>query len=98
MSSATATPSVSGFSEAAFAASLKSRDEPAWLVDRRKRAFELSRSLAWPSARDEEWRRTDIRAFRLDQFAPPPADGAPSADDRAALAPTWEGLSASYAI
>src|SRR5262249_43921461 len=28
-------------------------------------------SLPWPNAGMEEWRRTDIRTFRLNKFAPP---------------------------
>jgi Fe-S cluster assembly protein SufD len=95
MSSATVTTPAAGFTEAAFESFLKARDEPAWLVARRKQAFGLFRSLPWPTARDEEWRRTDIRAFKLDRFAPPVAG--PTAEDLAAIAPAWEGLSASYA-
>lgn len=95
MSSATATTPAAGFSEAAFDAFLKGRDEPEWLRKRRRQAFELFRSLPWPTLRDEEWRRTDIRAFKLDQFGPP--SGTPSADDAAAIAPVHEGLSANYA-
>ncbi|HEY2155997.1 MAG TPA: Fe-S cluster assembly protein SufD [Isosphaeraceae bacterium] len=96
MSSATATTPATGFSEAAFDAFLKARDEPEWLRARRKEAFELSRSLPWPTLRDEEWRRTDIRALKLNQFAPADSNAAPSNEDRAALAPVWEGLSAHY--
>jgi Fe-S cluster assembly protein SufD len=96
MSTATATTSATGFSEASFAAFLKGRDEPAWLLERRKRAFELFRTLPWPTLRDEEWRRTDIRAFKLDQFAPPGA-GSPTEEERTAIAPVWDGLSGSYA-
>jgi Fe-S cluster assembly protein SufD len=60
-----------GFTEAAFEAFLKSRDEPAWLTERRKEAFAIFQATAWPTARDEEWRRTDIRALKLDAFALP---------------------------
>jgi Fe-S cluster assembly protein SufD len=95
MSSATATTPATGFSEAAFDAFLKGRDEPEWLRKRRREAFGLFRSLPWPTLRDEEWRRTDIRAFKPDQFAPP--SGEATKDDTAALAPVYEGLSAHYA-
>jgi Fe-S cluster assembly protein SufD len=97
MTTATASTPTSGFSEAVFASFLKARNEPAWLQERRRRAFELFRTLPWPTLRDEEWRRTDIRAFRLDQFAPPGAGESPTEDERAAIAPFWEGLSGSYA-
>jgi Fe-S cluster assembly protein SufD len=94
MSSATASTPATGFTEAAFDAFLKGRDEPDWLRTRRKDAFELYRSLPWPTLRDEEWRRTDIRALKLNQFAPPA--GEPSAEEKAALTPAWEGLNAHY--
>ena len=29
-------------------------------------------TFPWPTAHDEEWRRTDIRGLKLDAFAPPP--------------------------
>ncbi len=95
MSTATATAPATGFSEAAFDTFLKGRDEPDWLRKRRREAFDLFRSLPWPTLRDEEWRRTDIRAFKLDQFAPPSCE--PSAEDKAAIAPVYEGLSGHYA-
>ncbi|HEV3164214.1 MAG TPA: Fe-S cluster assembly protein SufD, partial [Isosphaeraceae bacterium] len=51
-------PATGGFTEEAFKAFLKDRDEPAWLTDRRKEAFAIYQATAWPTARDEEWRRT----------------------------------------
>jgi Fe-S cluster assembly protein SufD len=100
MSSASATTTApaatGGFTEAAFEAFLKTRDEPGWLLDRRREAFEAFRTLPWPTARDEEWRRTDIRALKLDAFAPPPA-ATPDPADSAALAPLWSALSGHYA-
>jgi Fe-S cluster assembly protein SufD len=92
----TTQPTTGGFTEAAFETFLKSRDEPAWLRQRRSEAFEAFRSLPWPSARDEEWRRTDIRAFKVDAFGPP-AKSDSSADDSAALATLWQSLSSHYA-
>ncbi|WP_406699987.1 Fe-S cluster assembly protein SufD [Singulisphaera sp. Ch08] len=99
MSSASATsPSLAtgGFTEAAFEAFLKQRDEPKWLQDRRREAFEFFRSTPLPSSRDEEWRRTDIRSLKLDAFAPP-ALQEPSAEARAAIDPVWQTLSTHYA-
>ena len=63
---------IGGFHAEAFASFLSQRDEPAWLTLKRREAlakFELSN---WPTLRDEEWRRTDIRALKLSGFAPPP--------------------------
>ena len=79
------------FSEPAFETFVKSRDEPDWLRSRRKEAFEAFQSAPWPTLRDEEWRRTDIRAFKLGSFQPPiPHD--PSSEAREALTPAWETL------
>jgi len=86
-----------GFSEAAFEAFLGDRDEPAWLAERRKEAFARFQSFAWPTSRDEEWRRTDIRALKLDRFAPPAAAAELSAETGAALDPLWQSLSSHYA-
>jgi len=99
MSSASATtppPATGGFTEASFEAFLKGRDEPGWLLDRRREAFRAFSEMPLPSMRDEEWRRTDIRGLKLAGFAPP-TPGEPSADDRSALTPAWDALSAHYA-
>ncbi|MDG3005268.1 Fe-S cluster assembly protein SufD [Paludisphaera mucosa] len=85
-----------GFSEEAFEAFLKGRDEPGWLVDRRREAFARFQAFAWPTARDEEWRRTDIRAFKPADFGPP-AQAEASAAATAAFDPLWESLSSHYA-
>jgi Fe-S cluster assembly protein SufD len=95
-SATTTTPATGGFTEASFEAFLKGRDEPSWLLDRRRSAFEAFRGLPIPSSRDEEWRRTDIRGLKLAGFAPPERVE-PSIEDRSLLAPAWEALSAHYA-
>ncbi len=85
-----------GFAEDAFEAFLRDRDEPSWLLERRREAFARFQAFAWPSARDEEWRRTDIRALKMDAFAPP-SSGEPSATDRASLEELWQRQSTHYA-
>jgi Fe-S cluster assembly protein SufD len=67
MSTATAT----GFTADAFETFLASRNEPAWLTERRRAAWRLFEELPMPSRGEEEWMRTDIRLFRLDRFAFP---------------------------
>ena len=57
-----------GFSQEAFDAFLAARDEPAWLIDMRRKAWQRFQELPMPSVRDEEWMRTDIRLFKLDRF------------------------------
>jgi Fe-S cluster assembly protein SufD len=96
MSSASPTAATKqGFTEAAFDGFLKGRDDPPWLVERRREAFAQFRAFAWPSPRDEEWRRTDIRGLKLDQFAPP-CPGEVTGEARAAFDPLWQNLSAHY--
>jgi Fe-S cluster assembly protein SufD len=79
MSTATTT----GFTADAFEAFLASRNEPAWLSERRRAAWQLFEDLPMPSRSEEEWMRTDIRLFRLDRFGFPtdvaPPAGAPEA-------------------
>ncbi len=50
---------------------LRSRSEPEWLSALRRSAWQTFNSLSWPTIRDEEWRRTDIRLFKLEQFGHP---------------------------
>jgi Fe-S cluster assembly protein SufD len=66
-----------GYTKESFSSFLESRDEPAWLVEMRRAAWKKFEELPWPSNRDEEWMRTDIRLFKLDRFNLPgdlPAD------------------------
>src|SRR5579885_503412 len=95
-SGTTLTPTAGGFTEDAFDRFLKGRDEPAWLVERRREAFARFRAFPWPGARDEEWRRTDIRALKLDAFAPPCAIE-PAGASIAAFDDLWGALSSHYA-
>jgi Fe-S cluster assembly protein SufD len=95
-SGTTLTPATGGFTEETFKAFLRHRDEPAWLIERRREAFARFQAFAWPSAREEEWRRTDIRGLRIDAFGPPAAEKL-SAAARTALDDVWLALSSHYA-
>jgi Fe-S cluster assembly protein SufD len=90
------TPDSAGFTEETFKAFLRERDEPSWLTERRREAFARFQSSVWPSARDEEWRRTDIRGFKLDAFDPPTTE-LPSAAARESFDAQWNALSHHYA-
>lgn len=73
---------VAGFSEADFQGFLAPRREPAWLTTHRKQSWQAFQEMPWPARNDEEWIRTDIRLFRLDQFQLPYGgeSGEPSSD------------------
>jgi len=60
-----------GFTQEAFEQFLSARREPAWLTLLRKDAWEAFQEMPLPSRSHEEWRRTDLRLFRLDAFGPP---------------------------
>src|SRR4051812_9744055 len=64
-----------GFSQETFDNFLAARDEPSWLIDMRRAAWQRFLELPMPSVRDEEWMRTDIRLFKLDRFSLPEHDG-----------------------
>jgi Fe-S cluster assembly protein SufD len=95
MSSGSPTATTGGFTPASLDSFLQGRDEPGWLVDRRRQAFETFQALPMPTLRDEEWRRTDIRALKLDTFAP--ASGLQSAPEtRRGLDSAYEALQEHY--
>lgn len=91
----TAPPATGGFTADALEAFLQGREEPAWLTDRRREAFQKFQAFPWPTLRDEEWRRTDLRGLKLQNFAPP-QPGPLSEESRAAFDPLWETLSSYY--
>lgn len=64
-----------GFSEEAIHAMNERQGEPAWMQERRLEAWKIYDSLPMPTRQDEEWRRTDLRALKLDDIAPS-AEGA----------------------
>jgi Fe-S cluster assembly protein SufD len=74
MSAATATqahPSeLTGFSREAVVALSQARSEPEWVLEARLAAWDIYESLPMPARSDEEWRRTDLRRLKLDQYSP----------------------------
>ncbi len=87
--------STGGFTETALDVFSKERDEPSWLADRRREALASFQTLPWPTLRDEEWRRTDIRGFKLANYQPP-APHEPTESEKAALRPAYDNLNALY--
>lgn len=72
--SATAGSVAKNFSPEAFQKFVDGRNEPEWLTELRRSAYETFTSKAWPSRKEEEWMRTDIRGFKLDRFPLPGSD------------------------
>ncbi len=69
------------------------REEPDWLTDRRRDAWRIYQETPMPRAADEAWRRTDIRALKLDgfaAFAPPSQSGWTVEDPPAQVVPPLE--------
>jgi len=76
-----------GLSVEAVEALGASKQEPAWMRDKRRAAWQLSQNLALPSGTEEEWRRTDLRWLEWSDYHPVPPQ-AVMADHRAALPAT----------
>lgn len=68
-----------GFSSAVFEKFLQTRDEPAWITERRRQAYELYQQKLGEPLNPEEWKRVDLRAFQPGQFALR-SDAAPPAE------------------
>jgi Fe-S cluster assembly protein SufD len=63
MNTLTDTPALS---QAQLESLLERRQEPSWLQDERRAALRSFEGQPWPSNRDEVWRYTDLKRFRLD--------------------------------
>ncbi|MGL4513603.1 MAG: Fe-S cluster assembly protein SufD [Lacipirellulaceae bacterium] len=65
------TVATKGFTREAFEELISARSaEPAWLAERRHTAWKSFEDGVWPSRESEEWLRTDIRGFKLADYAP----------------------------
>lgn len=89
------TRSATGFHADALAAFLEGRDEPSWFGDRRRAALERFIQTPLPTLRDEEWRRTDLRGLKLDQFGPV-AGGPASPSEALSASPAWSTLAETH--
>lgn len=61
------------FDAAGFDSFLAARNEPEWLRELRREAWQHAEAMQWPERRHEEWIRTDIRTFQLKKFGLPAA-------------------------
>lgn len=59
-----------GFSQETVRQASAAKDEPAWMLDFRLRAWQTFESLPWPKPTDEAWRRTRLTGFKLENFTP----------------------------
>lgn len=54
--------------------------EPAWLTQRRQAAWKQFESSEWPTRKQEDWMRSDLRGFKLTSYALPSRTGDEVAD------------------
>ena len=66
------TAALLGPSAEAVEALSASKQEPAWMRDKRLAAWRLSTELAMRADRKEEWRRTDLRGLKWESYHPLP--------------------------
>lgn len=59
-----------GFTADAVSDLIQRRDEPEWMRERRLAAWAAYEQMPMPTRQDEEWRRTDLRALKLNQVDP----------------------------
>ena len=59
-----------GFSQETVRRASAVKDEPAWMLDFRLRAWQTFESLPWPKPTDEAWRRTRLTGFKLENYTP----------------------------
>lgn len=57
------------FDSAGHSQFLASTGEPQWLTDLRAAAWNKFEQLDWPSRKEEDWMRSDLRAFKLDKYS-----------------------------
>ena len=74
----TNTVDITQFNSEGFESFLSARPQPSWLEQRRRTAWSTFEEMDWPTRRQEEWIRTDIRLFKLDKFGLPAVVDAPS--------------------
>lgn len=59
-----------GFTEEAVTELIERRAEPEWMRERRRQAWQAYQNTPMPTRQDEEWRRTDLRDLRLNDYTP----------------------------
>lgn len=69
--SAVSSPKKLSIDEAGFRQFLTRRDEPDWLLEARREAWDQYLAMPWPSRSQEQWMRSDLRGFKIDRYELP---------------------------
>ncbi len=64
---------------ARFQESIEGSDQPDWLIELRKKAFDHFTENGFPTTKDEEWKYTDIASLVSSEFGVPSSESEPSA-------------------
>jgi len=62
------------FTDDGFQQFLSGCSEPDWLSTSRREAWDKYVSMQWPSRKDEQWMRSDLRGFKIDRYGMPSRD------------------------
>ena len=49
---------------------LASKNDPAWMLDLRQKAWRFFEEIPWPTGNEETWRRTKLTGFKLEDYQP----------------------------
>jgi Fe-S cluster assembly protein SufD len=82
-----------GFTREGVEALSRAKGEPGWVLEARLKAWETYEATPMPVPQDEEWRRTSLRALKLDQVLPFGAGAMPQTSLAALPADVRAGLS-----
>ena len=48
----------------------QAKNEPAWMLDLRLKAWRFFEEIPWPTGAEETWRRTKLTGFKLEEYQP----------------------------
>ncbi len=65
-------------------------DEPGWMLDLRLTAWRFFEEIPWPTGKEETWRRTPLRGFRLENYRPFASEVYAEVDKESALGTIYQ--------
>ncbi len=65
-------------------------DEPGWMLDLRLTAWRFFEEIPWPTGKEETWRRTPLRGFKLDNYRPFVTEALTEVAQEASLATVYQ--------